>query len=1157
MDERDRYIAKANLLLASGSRQLEWGYAEVAIKSFRKALEIFQECNDSEGEIKAFDKLGESYLYSHKYTQAIEYYQKALNLNDSQQSHVISKIWVKLGRTYQALGEFPQAIGYYQKGLAVAQSNNDQPAIVKILSYLGGIHYTLGEYDEAVEFYQEGLRLAQEIKALDWEQNSLDGLAEICAKQGEYYQAIDYHQECLSIARASNNHTAQLRFLGCIGNHYSELEDYEQSINCYQERLITANKVRSTRFEVLANLKQEPSSKILTHYQYEFARTQQANDVESEIRSLKKLAIIYQTFGKYEELNNCYKRCLDIAELTGDQAKQASILSDLFSIHAYFKNYAQAIDHQYRSLKLLWALSNSILKRLLVGIGLVIFRVLKLVANLDSDTMRVGKIGYFLMVSGGLGDVYLATRNYTKAVSYYEAILRRSQQLQDLEMVAVALAKLGEAYRLMNEFNQAIDYYEQSLAVFQNVDNIGLKANILTALGDVYFKLAAYDRATSYFKQSISIAKEFKDCSTELKSLMCLGNVAIALDQYSTAIDHFEQALAIAETQQLKNEQIGLLINLHNACLLARNYEQSIAYGKAALARANQIKDSFLLAGIWGNLGNKLLYQGDLEEAHHYLQTCFEISRSKKDNLHEILSLSGLGLIALHNNKLPEAESLASSAVKIVESVRRQISIRDIYDDAYKREIFEQQITPYYLLQRVLIRQGKFLDALMVAEQSRARVFADLLAWRLSNKNQSDQFQVAQIKFDKIKMLAQERKLTLVEYSILPANSPDTSTGKIVEEWELLIWVVTPLGQPHFRQVSLEPLQAQNSSLSGLVKAARNCLDGIQLIDKADMLPLENLYQLLIAPIADFLPLSPENPVIFVPHKTLFLVPFAALRDAEKQQFLLEKHTTAIIPSLQVLSLTRSHQQEVALDTSLSISALVVGNPKMPTIPLTEPPVQLQDLAWAKTEVNAIASLLNTQAITGAGTTKAYITQLLPKAKLIHLATHGLLDDIRQLGIPGAIALAPDDEDNGFLTAGEIYNMKLNAELVVLSACDTGQGKITGDGVIGLSRCLIAAGVKSVIVSLWSVDDLSTTLLMVKFYQIFQQGVATAIALNEAQRWLMSIGKSELTAWMKTNEKFFDATLKLSLSRRLHQLDGDTKPFKDPRYWAAFCVMGQ
>jgi CHAT domain-containing protein len=108
------------------------------------------------------------------------------------------------------------------------------------------------------------------------------------------------------------------------------------------------------------------------------------------------------------------------------------------------------------------------------------------------------------------------------------------------------------------------------------------------------------------------------------------------------------------------------------------------------------------------------------------------------------------------------------------------------------------------------------------------------------------------------------------------------------------------------------------------------------------------------------------------------------------------------------------------------------------------------------------------------------------KAQIIHLATHGLLDDVRGLG--SALALAPDSsykeeigKVNGLLTAEEILDMKLNAELVVLSACNTGRGRITGDGIIGLSRSLISAGVPSVLVSLWSVPDAPTAQLMTEY----------------------------------------------------------------------------
>ncbi len=163
-----------------------------------------------------------------------------------------------------------------------------------------------------------------------------------------------------------------------------------------------------------------------------------------------------------------------------------------------------------------------------------------------------------------------------------------------------------------------------------------------------------------------------------------------------------------------------------------------------------------------------------------------------------------------------------------------------------------------------------------------------------------------------------------------------------------------------------------------------------------------------------------------------------------------------------------------------------------------EPPQPLPSLPGAEGEAVAIAQQLNTHALTGDRASKAALLQQLPSAKIIHLATHGLLDDFKGLGVPGAIALAPSGKDNGLLTASEILDLKLNAELVVLSACDTGRGKITGDGVIGLSRSLISAGVPSVIVSLWSIPDAPTASLMIDFYRNFQQNPDKAQALRSA-----------------------------------------------------------
>jgi len=165
-------------------------------------------------------------------------------------------------------------------------------------------------------------------------------------------------------------------------------------------------------------------------------------------------------------------------------------------------------------------------------------------------------------------------------------------------------------------------------------------------------------------------------------------------------------------------------------------------------------------------------------------------------------------------------------------------------------------------------------------------------------------------------------------------------------------------------------------------------------------------------------------------------------------------------------------------------------------------------------------SYSKTKAIIGDKATKSAIVQQMSNARLIHLATHGLLDDFKGLGVPGAIALAPDNQDDGLLTSSEILDLKLNSELVVLSACDTGRGRITGDGVIGLSRSLISAGVPSVIVSLWQVPDAPTASLMTEFYRNLKPNSDKAQALRQAMLTTM-------------------------------------KQYPNPRDWAAFTLIGE
>jgi CHAT domain-containing protein len=327
----------------------------------------------------------------------------------------------------------------------------------------------------------------------------------------------------------------------------------------------------------------------------------------------------------------------------------------------------------------------------------------------------------------------------------------------------------------------------------------------------------------------------------------------------------------------------------------------------------------------------------------------------------------------------------------------------------------------------------------------------------------------------------------------------DKEGERKLKESELYIWVVKPSGEVAFRTVDLS--QKQNSITESVVMmrqflgvAGNNRSVSSEPRNNPKNQQLQNLYQILIEPIRDLLPKNPEERVTFIPHESLFLVPFAALQNQEGK-YLIEEHTILTAPSIQVLELTNEKRRELS-----GKEVLVIGNPVMPSIEFVPgfPRQQLAPLPSAEVEAKEIARMFNTTALTGAVATKQEVLGKISQARIIHLATHGLLDDLDGLGLPGAIALAPGSGDEGLLTSNEIMGLKLNAELVVLSACDTGRGKITSDGVIGLSRSFLSAGTPSVVVSLWAVPDNSTADLMQNFYREFQQNPDKAKALRGA-----------------------------------------------------------
>ena len=610
-----------------------------------------------------------------------------------------------------------------------------------------------------------------------------------------------------------------------------------------------------------------------------------------------------------------------------------------------------------------------------------------------------------------------------------------------------------------------------------------------------HYETGQFPAAINSWQQALQIYRALKNRQREGLTLNFLGYAYRSLGNSAKAIEYSQQSLAIAREIKDRYGEGLALGNLGGAYGYLGNSAKAIEYSQQYLAIARSIKDRDGEAKALGNLGAAYLNQGNYAKAIEYQQQSLAIAHAIKDRLGEGIALNNLGLAFWKAGNPTEAEKMLVNGIQVWESMRQMLGS----NDANKISIFEEQARTYRTLQQLRVAQNNQIAALEIAERGRARAFVDLLTQGLSSGSTNRVIASAPNR-KQIGQIAKAQNATLVQYSII-YDTFQIQGKQVGRESALYIWVIQPTREITFRQVDLKPLwQKHNASLADLIIGNQEFLAVRSRSSLGSTQPQSNLptlHQLPIEPIASLLPKDPNAHVIFIPQGSLFQVPFPALQDANGT-YLIEKHTILTAPSIQVLDLTRQQRQKLAQKPANSGRALVLGNPTMPSLSSYpgEPKQQLSPLPGAEAEAIAIAPLLNTQAITGAQGTKAQIVQKMRQASIIHLATHGLLDDVRGLG--SAIALAPSGKDNGLLTAEEIFDMKLQANLVVLSACNTGSGRITGDGVIGLSRALISAGVPSVIVSLWAVPDAPTSELMQSFYQNLQNNPDKAQALRQA-----------------------------------------------------------
>lgn len=418
-----------------------------------------------------------------------------------------------------------------------------------------------------------------------------------------------------------------------------------------------------------------------------------------------------------------------------------------------------------------------------------------------------------------------------------------------------------------------------------------------------------------------------------------------------------------------------------------------------------------------------------------------------------------------------QAAQAAATLGNYLESWKTRLSSDDIkIDMLHQAETFlKKQVS-------LLIGLNAKEDALVASEAARARAFADLLAARpqirerleQTTKKHSSQAlpspaSAPPLTLEEIRELARRQGGTIIEYFLL-----EDGIGTWVLSQDGIMFAGIP--------VAIERLQHSVERISKLLENGLNRPGSSSCINEAKLL-LRDLHKVLIEPLEEkgLLPKNAEDLVTIIPHGILFKLPFAALRDKDGCYFV-EKHSLVHTTSLAVLKYTQEDLTRADGQQPPRLLAMVAPEP----LPKGFKPVKELSKYF-----NYIERLYGRQSdhivFEGKEATIENFRQQAGKADVIYFSTQAQADEVNPLN--SLIALAKNTLSDGCLRANDIYGLNLRADLVILAACQTGRGVLTGDGVNGFSRSFTFAGASSLLMSLWLIPDRQTAITLYDFHE--------------------------------------------------------------------------
>ncbi|NMF59066.1 CHAT domain-containing protein [Pseudanabaena yagii] len=896
------------------------------------------------------------------------------------------------------------------------------------------------------------------------------------ASLNQYQKAIDNLQQALKIVREVKDRRIEAISLGNLGRAYVSLNKYDKAIEVFLQTLVILREIKDRlgegRVLISIGLAYDALGKYDKAIEYQLQSLAIAREIKDRLgegASLGNLGLAYRKLGKYDKEFEFQLQSLEIAREIKDRRGEGQSLGNLGLAYTNLGKYEKAIEYQLQSL----AIAREIKDRLGEGNAL-----------------------------GNLGLAYTNLGKYEKAIEYQLQSLAIAREIKNRLGEGNALGNLGNAYYSLGKYDKAIENLQQVLAIAREIkDRLG-EGNTLGNLGGAYQELGKYDKAIEFNLQSLEIKREIKDRLGEGRALGNLGQAYRNLGKYDKAIEYYLQSLAIS--QEVKNRQgegeaLGNLGLVHSSI---GKYDRAINFHLQSLAIAREIK---YRRGEISELNNLAIAYDNLnrdQEVMISLQQALTIAREIGDRNVEGYALANLGIV-LSRAKRPELAILFyKQSINVREAIRKDIKKLD--KDLQQSYLATVEST-YRALADILLQQNRIIEALQVLDLLKVQELEDYLK-NIKGSDRSAQG---------VRLLAPELAISDKLLTINPDNSqdinnqlanqiqqlPKTEINKVPDylnqipqgtvllypfilgdRLEIILFAPNNLPIRRTTKISKDQLETLiNDFRSGLLDAGSEDFKE----------PSIQLYNLLIKPIEAELVQFKAKTILYAPDGQLRYIPIAALYDGK--QWLVEKYQISNLIAYTLFDF--SSQPKNAPNILAGAFGGKAGDRKFGQTAL---PATVR-------EVQAIAnSFQNSVTLIEEQFSRQAIESKFKNHNILHLATHAEFNT----GAP----------DNSFIIFGNGDKIRLNEitdwqipniDLIILSACQTGVGKLgSGVEILGFGYQVQKAGAKQAIASLWSVNDDGTQALMAAFYRELQKGDVTAIeALHRAQVTLIKSDK--------------------------------------------------